>query len=114
MEMPIRDEYIKKEAIINHLRECEGTPPEIGYTYPIFKAIECFVENLSAADVVEVEEVIAKIEREIEDENTSSTLYVCEDGTKIHTDVGYVQDWFEYYADVLRRWAKGGRSDGEI
>ena len=47
-------EYIEREAVINHLRECEGTPPEIGYTYPIFKAIECFVENLSAADVVEV------------------------------------------------------------
>lgn len=47
-------DYIKREAVINHLRECEGTPPEIGYTYPIFKAIECFVEEVPAADVAEV------------------------------------------------------------
>ena len=47
-------EYIEREAIVNHLRECEGTPPEIAYTYPIFKAIECFVEELPAADVAPV------------------------------------------------------------
>lgn len=47
-------EYIKRETVLAHLRECEGTPPEIAYTYPIFKAIECFVEGLSAADVAPV------------------------------------------------------------
>lgn len=47
-------EYIKRETVIKHLRECEGTPPEIGYTYPIFKALECFIEEVPAADVVEV------------------------------------------------------------
>ena len=44
-------EYIEREAVLKHLRECEGTPPEIGYTYPIFKALECFVEDVPAADV---------------------------------------------------------------
>lgn len=47
-------EYIEREAVIRHLQECEGTPPEICYTYPIFKAIECFVEGVATADVVEV------------------------------------------------------------
>lgn len=46
--------YIKRETVLAHLRECEGTPPEIAYTYPIFKAIECFVEGLPAADVAPV------------------------------------------------------------
>lgn len=47
-------EYIKRETVLAHLQECEGTPPEIAYTYPIFKAIECFVEELPAADVAPV------------------------------------------------------------
>ena len=47
-------EYIEREAVLKHLRECEGTPPEIGYTYPIFKALECFVEDVPAADVAPV------------------------------------------------------------
>ena len=45
---------IDADAVIKHLNECEGTPPEIGYTYPIFKAIECFVEGLPTIDAVEV------------------------------------------------------------
>lgn len=47
-------EYIDREAILRHLDECKGTPPEICYTYPIFVALECFVKNLPAADVAEV------------------------------------------------------------
>ena len=47
-------EYIEREAVLKHLRECEGTPPEICYTYPIFKALECFVEDVPAADVAPV------------------------------------------------------------
>lgn len=47
-------EYIKRADVITHLRECEGTPPETAYTYPIFKAIECFVEEIPAADVAPV------------------------------------------------------------
>ena len=44
-------EFIKREDVIAHLRECQGTPPEVAYTYSILKAIECFVEELPAADV---------------------------------------------------------------
>ena len=44
-------EYIEREAVINHLRECDGTPHEIAYTYPVYKDLEQFVESLPAADV---------------------------------------------------------------
>ena len=47
-------EYIEREAVINHLRECEGTPSEIAYTYPVYKDLEQFVESLPAADVAPV------------------------------------------------------------
>jgi hypothetical protein len=47
-------EYIEREAVMKHLRECEGTPPEIGYTYPIYKAIERFVKEVPTADVAPV------------------------------------------------------------
>ena len=47
-------EYIEREAVINHLRECDGTPHEIAYTYPVYKDLEQFVESLPAADVAPV------------------------------------------------------------
>lgn len=47
-------EYIEREAIIAHLQECVGTPPEIAYTSPIYKAIERFVKGLPTADVAPV------------------------------------------------------------
>lgn len=47
-------EYIEREAVLKHLDECKGTPPEICYTFPIFTALECFVKNLPAADVAGV------------------------------------------------------------
>ena len=47
-------EYIKRETVLAHLQECEGTPPELAYTFPIFKAIERFVEGIPAAEVVPV------------------------------------------------------------
>lgn len=47
-------EYIEREAIIAHLQECVGTPPEIAYTFPIYKAIERFVKGLPTADVAPV------------------------------------------------------------
>lgn len=47
-------EYIDREAVIKHLDECKGTPPEICYTWPIYGALECFVKDIPAADVVEV------------------------------------------------------------
>lgn len=53
------------------------------------------------AEYIEREALIAKIKREIERSNTSQ--YHCEDGTIIRTDVGYVEDWFDEYAEVLMR-----------
>lgn len=47
-------EYIEREAVLKHLDECRGTPPEMCYSYPIFTALKCFVEDIPAADVVEV------------------------------------------------------------
>ena len=47
-------EYIKRETVMAHLQECEGTPPEIAYTFPIYKALERFVEEIPAADVAPV------------------------------------------------------------
>lgn len=48
-----------------------------------------------------IEEVISTIETEIE--KSSSTRYYCEDGDIIPTDVGYVNDWFDKYKEVLRK-----------
>ena len=47
-------EYIEREAVINQLRECDGTPHEIAYTYPVYEDLEQFVESLPAADVAPV------------------------------------------------------------
>ena len=49
-----------------------------------------------------VEEIIGTIEREL-DKATTNADYICEDGTIIGTDVGYVYEWIEEYKDVLRR-----------
>ena len=48
-----------------------------------------------------IEEVINTIREEINQSSTSK--YICNDGTIIYTDVGYVEDWFCVYADVLRK-----------
>ena len=48
-----------------------------------------------------INELIDTITEEINQSNTSR--YICNDGTVISTDVGYVEDWFKEYADVLRR-----------
>ena len=48
-----------------------------------------------------VNELIATITEELDKSNTSK--YICNDGTVISTDVGYVEDWFKEYTDVLRR-----------
>lgn len=31
-----------------------------------------------------------------------STTFLCKNGTEIHTDVGYVSDWWDEYVDVLK------------
>ena len=48
-----------------------------------------------------INELIDTITKEIEQSGTSK--YICNDGTVISTDVGYVYDWFKEYADVLRK-----------
>ena len=50
---------------------------------------------------VVVEEIIATIRDEINQSGLSE--YVCNDGTVIYTDVGYVYDWFCEYVDVLKK-----------
>lgn len=47
-----------------------------------------------------VEDIIKTIEEEL---NQSNQLYYrCKNGSEITTDVGYVEDWFNKYKDVLR------------
>jgi hypothetical protein len=47
------------------------------------------------------EMVLNAIKKELK--QSSTTEYICNDGTVIHTDVGYVEDWFNKYEQVLRR-----------
>ena len=49
-----------------------------------------------------IEELISTINEEI-NQSPSTARYLCNDGTIISTDVGYVYDWFCKYADVLRK-----------
>lgn len=51
-------------------------------------------------EYIERNELIATIKRELA--KSSSTIYVCEDGTVIHTDVGYVEEWLDDYTEVLK------------
>lgn len=44
-------------------------------------------------------ELLDKIQRELD--SSTSTRYMCEDGTEIHTDVGYVEEWFRKYVQIL-------------
>lgn len=61
----------------------------------------CLVDESSDPATV-VEGLITTICNEIHN-SPYSTEYLCEDGTIIRTDVGYVMEWFEEYQDVLRR-----------
>jgi len=47
-----------------------------------------------------VEEIISTIKSEIE--NSNQVEYRCSNGHTIFTDVGYVEEWFEEYKDILR------------
>ena len=47
-----------------------------------------------------IENLITTIEEELK--NSTSTQYICENGSVIDTDVGYVEDWFDEYKHVLR------------
>lgn len=48
-----------------------------------------------------VEEIIKTIEEEL-NQTPTELYYVCKDGSKISTDVGFVEGWFDEYKHVLR------------
>lgn len=78
------EKYISDEAITNYLKSKEE---------------DFDVEIMDNNNFIN--ELIATIIEEIK--QSSSTEYLCNDGTVISTDVGYVYDWFKEYANVLRR-----------
>lgn len=45
-------------------------------------------------------DIIKRIEKELN--NSTSSEYVCQDGTTIATDVGYISDWFNRYKETLK------------
>ena len=49
------------------------------------------------------DEFITRVENELN--NSTSTDYRCIDGTVIHTDVGYVEDWFKEWKKTLPKSA---------
>ena len=46
-------------------------------------------------------EISDAIDRELESSNNSE--YKCKDGTEIHTDVGYVYEWWNEYKKILQK-----------
>lgn len=48
-----------------------------------------------------VKELLDKIERELD--NSTSIKYICEDGSVITTDVGYVEEWFVEYRKIIEK-----------
>lgn len=46
--------------------------------------------------------IINTIEKEL-DINCGSCFYQCVEGNLIHTDVGYVYEWFQEYKEVLKK-----------
>lgn len=48
------DDYISRQVILKHLEKCKGQPPEMCYTFAVIQAIESFVKDSPAADVLEV------------------------------------------------------------
>ena len=44
-------EYIEREALLAHLRECKETSTGSGLTAAVITAIQSFVEEMPAADV---------------------------------------------------------------
>jgi hypothetical protein len=67
--------------------------------------VVCRIDNFTGGlnfSVITVEDIIQTIKEEIEN-SPSEITYLCEDGTEISTDVGYVKEWFDEYQDVLLR-----------
>lgn len=73
-----------------------------GSTKPGWCPIKPVLENKREFEKSIVSGIIKTIEKEFEN-SCSSIQYECEDGTKIHTDVGYVEEWFEQYKEVLKK-----------
>ena len=48
-----------------------------------------------------IKEISDTIDRELESSNNSE--YKCKDGTEIHTDVGYVYEWWNEYKKILQK-----------
>ena len=48
-----------------------------------------------------IEDMLETINKELDQSTTAR--YMCLDGTVIHTDTGYIADWLNTYADVLRK-----------
>ena len=53
------------------------------------------------ARYVNFDQMVDKINHELE--RSLSSVYFCEDGTKISADVGYVAEWFEDYVIKLHQ-----------
>ena len=53
------------------------------------------------AKYVNFDQMVDKINHELE--RSLSSVYFCEDGTKISADVGYVAEWFEDYVIKLHQ-----------
>lgn len=50
---------------------------------------------------VNFDQMVDKINHELE--HSLNSVYFCEDGTKISTDVGYIAEWFEDYVIRLHQ-----------
>jgi len=59
---------------------------------------------LEGDKVMTAKELLEKIKRELD--NSTSTQYICEDGSVIITDVGCVEDWFVEYRETIEREIK--------
>lgn len=68
------------------------------------------VEEIKNIQSKTIHDLINTIQKEID--MSWSSIYECEDGTEITTDVGYVYDWFQEYKEVIKK-KYGIKLDGE-
>jgi hypothetical protein len=60
------------------------------------------VEELKNIQNKTISDLIKTIEKEF-DSFEGDSIYLCEDGTIIETDSGYVSEWFREYKEVIKR-----------
>lgn len=98
------------EFIINNYERvlCNRTKTMSKPTYyleDVLRKIDNWYEDMMREISMEnknlIEEIITTIEKEFE--NSNHTEYRCVDDSVIHTDVGYVEGWFNEYKDILRK-----------